>query len=107
MFENEELKELRESIGSMPDEELIKMTTRDANQYRDEAINLAIAELTGRGFSVEPYDGKDAGDEEMSDDVVKYEMLKGPSADRAALLARAAEIATRKEIATLSISRIP
>lgn len=89
MFESEELKQLRESIGNMSDEELIKMTTGDVNQYREEAINIAIAELTGRGFTVEPDDGTGA------DSGVKYEMLKGPSIDREALLSRAAQIATR------------
>ena len=95
MFGDEELQQLRESIGNMSDEELIKMTTGDANHYRDEALAIAVAELTGRGFSVEPYDGKEEGSEEISGDVVKYEMIKGPSIDRATLLSRAAQVATR------------
>jgi DNA-directed RNA polymerase subunit RPC12/RpoP len=53
-----ELSELQASLGRMSDEELLKMVSDDASQYRKEALDYARAEIARRGLES---DRQDAG----------------------------------------------
>src|SRR5437773_6237802 len=42
--------ELKKHISERPDEELLEMVMAKSNEYREEAVNFAKAELTARGI---------------------------------------------------------
>ncbi|HYP29419.1 MAG TPA: hypothetical protein VE262_22100 [Blastocatellia bacterium] len=96
MFERDEgLRQTREKVRGMSDEELVQMATSDEGQYREESVDFAIAELTRRGFHLEAYDSKD----ELSSGVgagngVRVEIFRGAYASWEELFAEAARFAT-------------
>ena len=64
---NQESRELKERIERLTDEELLKMVTEDAQEYRQEALYFAKAELRARGIdakapSAEAEEEKAAGE---------------------------------------------
>ena len=64
MWRNEEQNSMRERIRQMSDEELIRMVCDDADQYREDALQYAEAELAARGIELEEEDepNQQAGD---------------------------------------------
>ena len=53
MWMDEQLKELKEKISGLSDHELLNIVEVEFDDYRQEAIDFAKAELTGRGIKFE------------------------------------------------------
>lgn len=53
MWKNEEQDSMQERIRHMSDEELIRMVGDDADQYREDVLQYAEAELAARGIELE------------------------------------------------------
>jgi hypothetical protein len=53
MWTDPNLKELKERIAKMSDEELLQMVGEDFEDYREEALQFAEAELAARGIQLE------------------------------------------------------
>ena len=56
MWRNEEQNSMRERIRQMSDDELIRMVCDDADQYREDVLQYAEAELAVRGIELEEDD---------------------------------------------------
>jgi hypothetical protein len=56
MWRNEEQNSMHERIRQMSDEELIRMVGDEADQYRDDVLQYAEAELVARGVELEEED---------------------------------------------------
>ena len=56
MWKNEEQDSMQERVRHMSDEELIRMVGDDADQYREDALQYAEAELAARGIELEEED---------------------------------------------------
>ena len=61
MSSDPELTELRERLSKMSDDELIRMVCEEYNDYREEALRIAEAELAQRGIYLEDADVPSAG----------------------------------------------
>ncbi len=96
MFERDgELRQKRENIRNMSDDELVRMATSDAGLHREELVDFAIAELTRRGFSLEAYDDKDELSSAVgTDDGVQVEIFRSSYSSWEELFAKAAQFAT-------------
>jgi len=53
MWRNEEQNAMQERIRQMSDDELIRMVGDEADQYRDDVLQYAEAELAARGIELE------------------------------------------------------
>jgi hypothetical protein len=66
MWTEENEREFKEHITKLNDDELIKIVCEDYDDYREEALKLAEAELAVRGIEVE--DEIEEGPDESADD---------------------------------------
>ena len=62
----DEIRELKERINGMSNEELLKIVTVERSDYRREAIDFATRELQARGVPFEP--GSDIEDDDDDDE---------------------------------------
>jgi hypothetical protein len=67
MWMDEQMKELKERISKMSDEELLNIVEVESDDYRIEAIDFAKAELTRRGIEFEePSDQQESTTQESA-----------------------------------------
>jgi hypothetical protein len=72
MWTEENQTEFKEHISKLTDDELIKLVCEDYDDYRQEALQLAEAELAARGIEVEdePEESLDESDIEQSENAI-------------------------------------
>jgi hypothetical protein len=68
MWSDEKIKELKERISSLSDEELLNIVEVERDDYRKEAIDFARDELTTRGIGFQGADNEEEVDDEQTTD---------------------------------------
>ncbi len=83
---NDETEGLRNRISRLSNEELLQMVNLDYEQYREEALDYARAEMERRGLKIEPVTftdaveaGAEAADAEHGEEVADSEYFTSPT----------------------------